>query len=163
MGTALARSHAETDLALRAAGYDVVAWPVDGMDALAVADAAARAVESIRAGAGPHFLELRTYRFRAHSMDDPERYRDKAVVEQWKKRDPIDALITRLKAAREFSDDDLAVLEQEVAAEIDQAVAFAEQAPVEPVEDLTKFVYSETAPASGTMPAMPPRPAEVAS
>ncbi|MEO3892571.1 pyruvate dehydrogenase (acetyl-transferring) E1 component subunit alpha [Nonomuraea sp. B5E05] len=155
MGTALAKSHAETDLALRAAGYDVAAWPVDGMDVLAVADAASRAAESIRAGAGPHFLELRTYRFRAHSMYDPEHYRDKAEVEQWKQRDPIDALITRMKAAREFTDDDLAVLEKDVAEEIDQAVAFAEQAPLEPVEDLTTFVYSPRPPASGMMPARP--------
>lgn len=142
MGTALARSHAGTDLALRAAGYDVVAWPVDGMDVLAVADAAARATESIRAGAGPHFLELRTYRFRAHSMYDPERYRAKAEVEQWKKRDPIDALIARMRAARELTDEDLAVLEKDVAAEIDQAAAFAEQAPLEAVEDLATFVHS---------------------
>ncbi|GAA0838543.1 pyruvate dehydrogenase (acetyl-transferring) E1 component subunit alpha [Streptosporangium amethystogenes subsp. fukuiense] len=150
MGTALARSHAETDLALRAAGYDVVAWPVDGMDVHAVADAASRAVESIRAGAGPHFLELRTYRFRAHSMYDPDRYRDKAEIERWKKRDPIDALVARMRAAREIVDDDLAVLEKEVSAEIDQAIAFAEQAPVEPVEDLTRFLYSDRPPAGGT-------------
>ncbi|GAA1636207.1 pyruvate dehydrogenase (acetyl-transferring) E1 component subunit alpha [Nonomuraea maheshkhaliensis] len=153
MGTALPKSHAETDLALRAASYDVVAWPVDGMDVLSVADAAAKAAESIRAGAGPHFLELRTYRFRAHSMYDPERYRDKAEVEQWKKRDPIDALITRMKTAREIKDEDLAVLEKDVAAEIDQAVAFAEQAPLEPVEELSTFVYSPTPPEGRTMPA----------
>ncbi|WP_269324048.1 pyruvate dehydrogenase (acetyl-transferring) E1 component subunit alpha [Streptosporangium roseum] len=152
MGTALARSHAETDLALRAASYDVVAWPVDGMDVSAVADSASRAAESIRAGAGPHFLELRTYRFRAHSMYDPDRYRDKAEVEQWKKRDPINALIARMKAAREITDDDLSVLEKEISAEIDKAIAFAEQAPVEPVEDLARFVYSDTPPAGGTRP-----------
>ncbi|WP_431925815.1 pyruvate dehydrogenase (acetyl-transferring) E1 component subunit alpha [Nonomuraea jabiensis] len=157
MGTALAKTHAQTDLALRAAGYGVVAWPVDGMDAPAVAEAAARAAESIRAGAGPHFLELCTYRFRAHSMYDPERYRDKAEVEEWKKRDPIEALIARMTAAQELTGDDLALLEKEVAEEIDQAVAFAEQAPVEPEEDLTKFVYSEIPPSSGT------RRAEVAS
>lgn len=155
MGTALARSHAETDLALRAAGYDVAAWPVDGMDVYAVADAASRAVESIRAGAGPHFLELRTYRFRVHSMYDPDRYRDKAEIERWKKRDPIDALVARMRAAREIVDDDLAVLEKEVSAEIDQAIAFAEQAPVEPVEDLTRFLYSERPPAGGTTTVRP--------
>ncbi|GGO79009.1 pyruvate dehydrogenase (acetyl-transferring) E1 component subunit alpha [Nonomuraea cavernae] len=152
MGTALAKSHAMTDLALRAAGYGVTAWPVDGMDALAVAEAAARATESIRAGAGPHFLELRTYRFRAHSMYDPERYRSKAEVEQWKKCDPIDALIARMKATGELPDDDLALLEKEVAAEIDQAVAFSEQAPLEPVEDLATFVCSPAPPPSGTTP-----------
>ncbi|GAA4199418.1 pyruvate dehydrogenase (acetyl-transferring) E1 component subunit alpha [Microbispora amethystogenes] len=149
MGTALARSHAQTDLALRAAGYGVAAWPVDGMDVLAVADAAARAAEAIRAGAGPHLVESRTYRFRAHSMYDPDRYRSKQEIEQWKKRDPIDALVASMKAEREITDDDLAVLEKEISEEIDHAVAFAEQAPVEPVEDLSRFVYSETSETSG--------------
>ncbi|WP_169947037.1 pyruvate dehydrogenase (acetyl-transferring) E1 component subunit alpha [Microbispora sp. H11081] len=149
MGTALAKSHAQTDLALRAAGYGVAAWQVDGMNVLAVADAATRAAEAIRAGAGPYFVELRTYRFRAHSMYDPDRYRSKEEIEQWKKRDPIDALVASMKAEREITNDDLAVLEKEISAEIDQAVAFAEQAPVEPVEDLSRFVYSETPLASG--------------
>ncbi|MBB2747422.1 UNVERIFIED_ORG: pyruvate dehydrogenase E1 component alpha subunit [Microbispora rosea subsp. rosea] len=149
MGTALAKSHAQTDLALRAAGYGVAAWQVDGMNVLAIADAATRAAEAIRAGAGPYFVELRTYRFRAHSMYDPDRYRSKEEIEQWKKRDPIDALVASMKAEHEITNDDLAVLEKEISAEIDQAVAFAEQAPVEPVEDLSRFVYSETPPASG--------------
>ncbi|GIH96312.1 pyruvate dehydrogenase (acetyl-transferring) E1 component subunit alpha [Planobispora siamensis] len=143
MGTALARSQAETDLALRAAAYDVVAWPVDGMDAAAVADAAARATESIRAGAGPHFLELRTYRFRAHSMYDPDRYRTKTEIEEWKHRDPVSSLAERMKAAGDLTDDDVRVMDKEITEEIDRAVAFAERAPLEPVEDLTRFVYSE--------------------
>ena len=84
MGTALEREQAQTDLALRAGSYGIPAWPVDGMDVLAVEQAARRAAEAVRAGGGPHFLELRTYRFRAHSMYDPDRYRDKAEVEQWK-------------------------------------------------------------------------------
>ncbi len=88
MGTALSKEHAQTDLALRAASYGAVSWPVDGMDVLAVEDAARRAVEEIRAGAGPHFLELRTYRFRAHSMYDPDRYRDKAEIESWRAARP---------------------------------------------------------------------------
>ena len=92
MGTALARSESETDLALKASSYEMPAWPVDGMDVLAVRDAARRAVDAVRGGGGPHFLELRTYRFRAHSMYDPERYRDKAEVASWKERDPIPAL-----------------------------------------------------------------------
>ena len=89
MGTALARSESETDLALKASGYEVASWSVDGMDVLAVEEAARRAVESIRGGGGPHFLECRTYRFRAHSMYDPELYRDKAEVDAWKQRDPL--------------------------------------------------------------------------
>jgi len=92
MGTALAREHAQTDLATRAASYGMIAWAVDGMDVEAVAEATRRAVDEIRGGGGPCFLELRTYRFRAHSMYDPDRYREKSEIEQWKQSDPIPAL-----------------------------------------------------------------------
>jgi pyruvate dehydrogenase E1 component alpha subunit len=143
MGTALERSESDPDLALKASSYGVASWAVDGMDALAVHHAAGRAVTAIRAGDGPVFLELRTYRFRAHSMYDPERYRDHAEVERWKERDPIDALAARLREAGALDDTALAELEAEVAAEIDDAVAFAESGTLEPVEDLTRFVYSE--------------------
>ena len=143
MGTALARSEAVTDLAMRATGYGVPAWPVDGMDVLAVADAARRAVVQVRDGGGPVFLELRTYRFRAHSMYDPERYRSKDEVELWRRRDPIALLTERLRADGALGDDDLAAMEDEVAAEIDAAVAGARAGTLEPVEDLTRFVTSE--------------------
>ena len=146
MGTALARSESETNLAYKAASYEMPAWAVDGMDVLAVEEAAHRAVAEIRGGGGPVFLELRTYRFRAHSMYDPDRYRPKEEIERWRERDPIDGLRTQLSA--EGSVDDAAVddIEAEVAAEIDAAVAFAEQGTLEPPEDLTRFVYSEPAP-----------------
>jgi pyruvate dehydrogenase E1 component alpha subunit len=146
MGTALARSESETDLVLKAAAFEMPAWPVDGMDVLAVEHAAARAIEAVRAGGGPAFLELRTYRFRAHSMFDPELYRPKSEVEEWKKRDPIAALAARAKAAGLLSDEDVKRMEDEIAAEVADAVAFAEAAPLEPVEDLERFVYSERAP-----------------
>lgn len=145
MGTALARAQAQTNLAIKAASYGMPAWTVDGMDALAVFDAATSAVAAVRAGAGPFFLELRTYRFRPHSMFDPELYRAKAEVEEWKRRDPIAALSTRLRDAGLMDDTALAALEHEVQAEIDDAVAFAEAATWEPVTDLTRFVYSEPA------------------
>ncbi|HEX6424421.1 MAG TPA: pyruvate dehydrogenase (acetyl-transferring) E1 component subunit alpha [Acidimicrobiales bacterium] len=143
MGTALERSEAVTDLAMRAAGYGMPAWPVDGMDVLAVADAARRAVVQVRDGGGPVFLELRTYRFRAHSMYDPERYRSKDEVELWRGRDPITLLTARLRADGLLTDEDLAAMEDEVAAEIDAAVAGARAGTLEPVEDLTRFVTSE--------------------
>ncbi len=83
MGTSLAREHAQTNLAMRAASYGMPAWTIDGMDVLAVEAAARRATESVRAGNGPHFLEAQTYRFRAHSMYDPDRYRAKSEIEEW--------------------------------------------------------------------------------
>ncbi|WP_433493064.1 pyruvate dehydrogenase (acetyl-transferring) E1 component subunit alpha [Nocardia grenadensis] len=143
MGTALRREHAVTDLALRAASYGMVSWPVDGMDVEAVGAATRRAVASIRGGGGPCFLELRTYRFRAHSLYDADRYRDKAEIERWKARDPIPRLSAELRASGDLDEAGLTALEDAVAAELDEAVAAAEEAPREPVADLTRHVYAE--------------------
>jgi TPP-dependent pyruvate/acetoin dehydrogenase alpha subunit len=146
MGTALDRSESQTDRALMASAYEVSAWAGDGMDVLAVEEAARRAVDAVRAGGGPHFLELRTYRFRAHSMFDPELYREKAEVERWMERDPIALLRTALEASGELAADQWDALEREVGAEMAAAVEFAEGGTLEPVEELTRFVYSEREP-----------------
>jgi pyruvate dehydrogenase E1 component alpha subunit len=143
MGTALARSEADTDLALRAASYGMPAWSVDGMDVAAVDAAADRALATIRGGGGPVFLEFRTYRFRAHSMYDPERYRDKDEVGLWRLRDPIPAFATRLEAAGLLGPEDLEQLETEAEAELDAAVAAAEGGTPEPVGELHRWVYSD--------------------
>lgn len=143
MGTALSFSHSVTDLASKASAYAVAAASVDGMDVIAVEAAAKEAVDAVRAGKGPYFLECRTYRFRAHSMFDPELYRSKAEVEEWKKRDPIVTLTQHLNGQGFFRETDLEELERQVAAEIDEAVSFAEAGTWEPVEDLMRFVYSE--------------------
>jgi pyruvate dehydrogenase E1 component alpha subunit len=143
MGTALERHQAQTDLALKATGYGMPAWQVDGMDVLAVEGAAGKAVGVVRATGGPVFLELQTYRFRAHSMYDPDLYRTKDEVAAWRQRDPIPTLAERLRAEGHLDDAVYQRLEEEVAAEIDDAVAFAEASPLEPVEDLTRFVHSE--------------------
>ena len=144
MGTALAREHAETDLATRAAAYGMVAWAVDGMDVLAVREATERALAYVRDSGQPCFLELRTYRFRAHSMYDPDRYRDKAEIEQWKHSDPIPALATRLVADGLMTAAQVeqwqARVEAEVEAEIAAAIETADAAPLEPVEDLTRHL-----------------------
>jgi pyruvate dehydrogenase E1 component alpha subunit len=142
MGTAVERAQAQTDLAVRAGSYGMPAWPVDGMDVIAVEHAARRAAEAVRAGGGPHFLELRTYRFRAHSLYDPELYRDKAEVERWRHRDPIELLARRMREAGELDDTELAAMEDTLARQIEESVAAARAAPAEPVEDLATFVYS---------------------
>jgi pyruvate dehydrogenase E1 component alpha subunit len=146
MGTALERSESETDLTLKAASYEMPAWSVDGMDVLAVETAARRAVEALRAGGGPHFLEFRTYRFRAHSMYDPELYREKSEVEAWKQRDPLALWEQQLRDSAFLDDASVTAAEEAVAAEIDTAVEFAENGTLEPIEDLTRFVYHEAAP-----------------
>ncbi|HEX6861867.1 MAG TPA: pyruvate dehydrogenase (acetyl-transferring) E1 component subunit alpha [Thermoanaerobaculia bacterium] len=143
MGTALHRAQSQLDLALKAASYQIPAWPVDGMDVVAVERAARQAVELVRDGQGPCFLELRTYRFRAHSMFDPQLYRGKSEVEEWKRRDPISTFTALLQAAGILSEADLPSLEQEIALEVEEAVALAEAGTWEPVEELTRFVYRE--------------------
>ncbi|NLI32589.1 MAG: pyruvate dehydrogenase (acetyl-transferring) E1 component subunit alpha [Deltaproteobacteria bacterium] len=143
MGTALKYSQAVTNLARKASCYDVASTAVDGMDVLAVEAAASNAVEAVRSGKGPYFLECRTYRFRAHSMYDPELYRAKAEVQEWKKRCPIATFIQMLKDKELLRDTDLEEIEADAAREISEAVTFAEAGTWEPIEDLTRFVYSE--------------------
>jgi pyruvate dehydrogenase E1 component alpha subunit len=143
MGTALERSESETELTLKASVYRMPAWSVDGMDVLAVEQAAHAAVDAIRHGGGPHFLELQTYRFRAHSMFDPELYREKEEVERWKRRDPIDLFRARLEEAEMLSEGELEALEADVAEEVERSIRFAEDGTWEPVEELTRFVTSE--------------------
>ncbi len=143
MGTALERYESETDLALKAASYEMTAWTVDGMDVIAVEDAARRAADEVRDGARPVFLELRTYRFRAHSMYDPDLYRAKEEIERYRQHDPIPALIERLRADELLQDADVEEIEQSIAQEIEAAIAFAEAGGLEPVEDLERFVYWE--------------------
>ena len=145
MGTALSRSESETNLAIKASAYEMPAWTVDGMDVVAVADAARRAVDAIRAGGGPQLLEARTYRFRTHSMFDPELYRDKEEVRTWRERDPIDLL----REALDLDDETLQQMEDEIAAEVEDAVAYAEESPDEDVADLMRFVYSPDSTAAG--------------
>jgi len=143
MGTALELSESITNLTEKAAGYGVPSAAVDGMDVLAVEAAAQTAVKIIKQGGGPYFLESRTYRFRAHSMFDPELYRSKDEVEQWKQRCPIETHKARLQGQGWLAAAQLAALEREVADEVADAVAFAEQSDWEPVEELTRFVYSD--------------------
>jgi pyruvate dehydrogenase E1 component alpha subunit len=142
MGTRLERAQSQTDLATKARSYLMPAEPVDGMDVLAVEAATTRAADAARRGEGPSFLELRTYRFRAHSMFDAELYRDKSEVEAWKPRDPIATLTASLTERGFATDASIAVLETSVAEEIGRAVQFAESGTWEPVEDLLKDVYT---------------------
>jgi pyruvate dehydrogenase E1 component alpha subunit len=141
MGTRIERALAQTDLTAKARTYGVPAESVDGMDVVAVNEAARRAVDEVRGGNGPFFLECRTYRFRAHSMFDAELYRDKAEVEEWKKRDPI-ALLRSGLVAHGLDAAAFAALETEVDHELARAVAFAEAGTWEPVEQLTRDVYT---------------------
>jgi TPP-dependent pyruvate/acetoin dehydrogenase alpha subunit len=142
MGTALMRSESETDLHLKAQGYKMAAAAVDGMDVLAVESAVREAAAAVRRDQLPHFLELRTYRFRAHSMADPDLYRTRAEVEEWKHRCPIANFAAMLRAEGLLTDAAWKALETSVATEIAEAIAVAEAGPWEPTEDLTRDVYT---------------------
>lgn len=151
MGTALARSESQTDIHIKAQSYSMPAQVVDGMSVVEVEAAAAHAVDAIRAGQGPQFIECRTYRFRAHSMFDPQRYRDKTEVEHWRLRDPILQMTAWLQQINVLHADTVETLEKAVDQEIEEAVAFAEESPWEPEARLTEHVLMP-------WPAPPPFP-----
>ncbi|CAG9185597.1 pyruvate dehydrogenase (acetyl-transferring) E1 component subunit alpha [Cupriavidus pinatubonensis] len=142
MGTALERHESQTDLCAKAASYKMPTASADGMDVVAVCEATRDAVAQVKRGNGPVFLEFRTYRFRAHSMYDPDLYRQAAEVEAWKQRGPLHTFTARLKAEGKLTEDEFLALDAEAQAEVDKAEAFAEAGSLEAVEDLLKDVYS---------------------
>lgn len=145
MGTALARSESQTDLCKKAAAFDIATRKVDGMDVVATHEATRHAARHVRDGKGPIFVEFQTYRFRAHSMFDPELYRDKTEVEEWKTRGPIHTFSARLKAQGMLTEAQFLELDRTVTDEVQGAVAFAEAGTWEPVEQLTRDVYTPSA------------------
>ena len=144
MGVPLEDSEVETDIWRKARAYRMGAEQVDGMDPVQVEAAARRAVASIRAGQGPYFLEMRTYRFRAHSMFDTQAYRTRDEIEGWKHLDPIERLRAWMAANHQLTEAEAQAIEAEVTAEIDAAVAFAEAGTLEPLDELDRFVLMDS-------------------
>ncbi|NNE65298.1 MAG: pyruvate dehydrogenase (acetyl-transferring) E1 component subunit alpha [Pyrinomonadaceae bacterium] len=142
MGTALSRSHSQTDITRKADAYGMKSAAVDGMKVTEVREAAGQAIDFVRENSEPFLLEARTYRFRAHSMYDPELYRSKDEVEEWKDRCPIDSFKSELLNRNEISDIDVARMEKEIESEVKEAVDFAEAGEWEPLGDLLKDVYT---------------------
>ena len=142
MGTALEVSHSVTDIAAKAQAYDIPGSAVDGMDVLGVEAATREAAERVRRGDGPELLEMRTYRFRGHSLADPELYRSKEEVQRWQSFDPIAKFKDRLIGDGTLTDQDLTSIEAEIQREVAASEAFAEASPWESFEDLEKDVYT---------------------
>jgi pyruvate dehydrogenase E1 component alpha subunit len=140
MGTAIERYESQTDLCTKAASYGMRTLRVDGQDAVAVHEVTKGGARHVREAAGPCFVEFQTYRFRAHSMFDPELYRDKREVEAWKARGPLHTFSARLKAEGKLTEDEFLAMDREVAKEVGDAVAFAENGTWEPVETLLQDV-----------------------
>jgi pyruvate dehydrogenase E1 component alpha subunit len=147
MGMAVERAESETDISRKAAAYRIPSEAVDGMDPVAVEAAAVRACEIVRSGAGPAFLECRTYRFRAHSMFDAQLYRHKEEVERWRLRDPIRRLQAWLDENGLLHEGDLERIDALVRTEVEAALAFADAGSLEPIEDLVRFVTMDEVPA----------------
>jgi pyruvate dehydrogenase E1 component alpha subunit len=127
-----------------AAAYGIASSRVDGMDVLAVREAVGKAVEQVRRGRRPYFLEALTYRFLGHSMADPSHghYREKTEVDEAKKRDPLLLLKARMLAERQATEADVQAIEQEVAKVVAGSVEFAEASPVPALSSLEEDVYA---------------------
>lgn len=143
MGTALRYSHSVQEIEKKGPAYGMETAAVNGMDLLNVMETANKAVELVRSSGKPFLLVCNTYRFRAHSMFDAELYRDKAEVEEWKKRDPIPQFKEYLLKQNLINETQVKELEEKLKTEIQKAVDFAEAGTWEPKEELGRFVYTE--------------------
>ncbi len=143
MGTAVERASAVSEIRQKAEGYGIPNERIEGMDVLEVKKAAEKALAHIREGNGPYFLEIMTYRFRGHSMGDPERYRESDEVERWQEEDPIGVLHRYLVENDIATNEELDEIVLEVEAEVDEAVEFAENSPEPAPEELYTDIYVE--------------------
>lgn len=132
-----------TDISSMASAYGIPGVQVDGMDALAVYEAAGEAIEHARQGGGPTLLECKTYRFHGHNFGDPQQYRTREEIAEWAdKRDPIRRLAIYMKDEGMLTDEQDQAIQQQVAEEIQAAVRFAEESPYPTPDELYKDVYS---------------------
>lgn len=136
MGTSVSRTSNVTELYKIGAAFDMPSEPVDGMDPEAVHNAVARAAEHIRSGKGPYFLEMNTYRYRGHSVSDPATYRSKTEVEEYKDRDPINVLESKLLTEKIATEEEIKAIKNAIKIEIDDAAKFAEDSPWPSPEEL---------------------------
>jgi len=143
IGMAHERATSEPEIWRKAAAFGMAGEEVDGMDVLAVRAAAQRAIERARAGDGPTVLECLTYRFRGHSLADPDELRSEAEKAFWAQRDPIKALANHLTAAELASAEELKTIETEIDAEVADAVSFALAAPEPDPSELTRYIWAE--------------------
>ena len=141
MGTALERHSAVTDLSKKSEGFGVPGSRCDGMDVLDTHACLSEALRKAREERRPQLVEAVTYRYRGHSMADPEEYRTKEEVEEWRRRDPIASFSKRLEDEQVVSKKDLERLEKEATEAVDEAVRFAEQSPFPDLDSLYDDVY----------------------
>jgi pyruvate dehydrogenase E1 component alpha subunit len=143
MGTSVERASAVSEIRQKAEGYQIPNERVEGMDVMNVREAALKAIEHTRAGNGPYFLEIMTYRFRGHSMGDPERYRQSDEVHEWQENDPIGIYRKYLFSEEIANEDELNEIDDRVKNEVQEAVQFAESSPEPKPEELFADIYVE--------------------
>lgn len=143
MGTSVGRSSNVTNIAELGKAYEMPSETVDGMKAETVHEAVARAAERARKGEGPTFLEIMTYRYKGHSMSDPQKYRTKEEVEQYRKQDPIETTAATILKKKYATQADLDAISARIDAEIDECVKFAEESPFPDDSELFKDIYAE--------------------
>jgi pyruvate dehydrogenase E1 component alpha subunit len=141
MGTSVERASAVVDLTKRAEAYGMASASVDGMDIMKVREVAGRMIEEVRGGSGPQFLEIQTYRFRGHSMGDPERYRQQEEVHQWRENDPIGIYRKYIMENNIATEEELNQQDDRAKEEVDEAIEFAESSPDPDPEELFTDVY----------------------
>jgi pyruvate dehydrogenase E1 component alpha subunit len=142
MGTTIERASAVSEMIQKAEGYGMPHAQVDGMDLIAVREKAGEMIEAVRGGAGPMFLEAMTYRFRGHSMGDPERYRKVEEVHKWQESDPIGIYRRYLCEQQIATDQELDEADDRGAKIVEEAVRFAENSPEPSPEDLYRDIYA---------------------
>ncbi len=143
MGTTVARASAVTEIRQKAEGYNIPNERIEGMDVMQVYDAADRILKDIRNGSGPYFLEILTYRYRGHSMGDPERYRESDEIKRYQENDPIGIFRNYLIENDIAKEKELETIEQEVETELSEAIKFAEESPEPAPETLFDYIYVE--------------------
>lgn len=143
MGTSVARTSNVTDLYTIGEAYDMPSEPVDAMNVEAVHEAVSRAAARARAGEGPTFLEFRTYRYRGHSMSDPQKYRSKEEVEAYKQRDPIEQVRHTILSHGMMTEAELDAIDQKIKEQVQESVEFAENSPFPDKSEAYKDVYAQ--------------------
>ncbi len=143
MGTSVERASAVSDIRQKANGYNIPNDCVDGMNIMDVRAAAEKYIELVRGGNGPFFLEAMTYRFRGHSMGDPERYRKPEEIKKWQEEDPIGMYHRYLTETNIATMDDLEAVEKQAETDVQDAIAFAESSPEPGPETLFENIYVE--------------------
>ncbi len=144
MGTAQARSTSSQDIYKRGEAFGIPGEMVDGMDVLAVKDAGERAVKHCRSGKGPYILEVKTYRYRGHSMSDPAKYRTREEVQKMREeRDPIENVRQMLLTGKHASEDDLKAIDKDIKAIVNTSADFAKESPLPDESELWTDIYAE--------------------